>query len=71
MPILDGYSLLKKIREIRPEAKAILSSGYEAQNTCLQHCQDTTTAFLEKPYLAKELARKVREVLGAKTVQLA
>ncbi|MBI5418801.1 MAG: response regulator [Deltaproteobacteria bacterium] len=63
MPGMDGTETLRHIREIAPDARVILSSGYVdglAGNPDLLRKFD---GFLPKPYKMEELARMLRKVL--------
>jgi CheY-like chemotaxis protein len=57
MPRLSGTETLTRIRNLNPNAKVILSSGYPSGET------SRASAFLPKPYRAETLTRVVREVL--------
>jgi PAS domain S-box-containing protein len=64
MPKISGPILAKRLSAERPRMKVLFVSGY-AEKTVLQHGKvDVTAHFLQKPFCLKELARKVREVLG-------
>jgi two-component system cell cycle sensor histidine kinase/response regulator CckA len=68
MPKMAGPKLAALLANERPEMKVLFVSGY-AEKTVLQHGNiDVTTAFLQKPFSLKMLARKVREVLEASEV---
>jgi two-component system, cell cycle sensor histidine kinase and response regulator CckA len=64
MPKLDGPSLNKKIRDIRPNTKTIFISGYTEDTFCQNLDSEAHIYFLPKPYTLKELASKVKEVLS-------
>jgi DNA-binding NtrC family response regulator len=57
MPHLSGSEVLTRIRNLHPQAKIIVSSGYSSGETY------RASAFLPKPYRADTLIRVVREVL--------
>jgi PAS domain S-box-containing protein len=63
MPGMNGGRVFDELKEINPEVRAILSSGYsidgEAQEILNRGCQ----GFIQKPFNAEELSRKLREVL--------
>ncbi len=63
MPNMDGIELLRRLRTINHDVKAILSSGYTEGDTIISELLDQETSFLPKPYISQELARIVREVL--------
>jgi signal transduction histidine kinase len=57
MPRLTGGDVLGRIRNLNPDARVILSSGYPSGESHI------ASAFLPKPYRAESLTRIVREVL--------
>jgi CheY-like chemotaxis protein len=64
MPGISGSETFNRLREINPEIKVLLSSGYslngEAQTIMDRGCN----GFLQKPFRLEELSGKVREMLG-------
>jgi two-component system cell cycle sensor histidine kinase/response regulator CckA len=66
MPKMDGPTLSKKVRELLPQCKIIFISGY-AEDTFRKNLDhDANIHFLPKPFTLKDLATKVRDVLGAR-----
>jgi PAS domain S-box-containing protein len=63
MPGLGGVEALKRIREVDPGARVILSSGYDERDTIAQVDRDQGVEFLQKPYRARTLLAKLRTVL--------
>ena len=66
MPGLGGVEALKLIREVDPEARVILSSGYDERDTIAQLDRSQGVEFLQKPYRARTLLAKLRTVLDRK-----
>ncbi len=64
MPRLDGPSLVKEVRQTRPDLKVIFISGYAEDSFRKRLDEDTGIHFLPKPFSLKQLAGKVKEVLG-------
>ncbi|HEY0524667.1 MAG TPA: PAS domain-containing protein [Stellaceae bacterium] len=64
MPRMDGPGLIKLVRETHPDMKVIFISGYteDAFRKRLDH--DAEIHFLPKPFSLKQLAGKVKEVMG-------
>ena len=50
MPEMNGWALMKKIREIRPNIKCIFSSGYSTDNVLLSEALHSVIIFIQKPY---------------------
>jgi len=65
MPHLSGLELAKAVRDLRPAAKVVYMSGYTDNQITHNWVLDPETAFLQKPFTAADLSRKLREVLGS------
>jgi two-component system, cell cycle sensor histidine kinase and response regulator CckA len=63
MPGLNGRELADTLLADRPNLKVLFSSGYPADTVLRHGIEEARTAFLEKPYLPDELARKIRQIL--------
>jgi CheY-like chemotaxis protein len=63
MPGLNGHDLAERFSRIYPEARVLFMSGYAGEALTAQGVLDPRVAFLAKPFVPSELARKVREVL--------
>jgi PAS domain S-box-containing protein len=65
MPQMSGREVALRLTARRPEMRVLYLSGY-TDDAILHHgILEPGAAFLQKPFAAAELARKVREVLGA------
>ncbi|HTS31858.1 MAG TPA: PAS domain S-box protein [Bryobacteraceae bacterium] len=63
MPVMSGEEALDRIRQIRPDVPVLLSSGY-SEGEALRRFRDRGLAgFLQKPYTATALARKVHHAV--------
>ncbi len=62
MPKMSGAELCKKIRELKPKTKVILSSGHSEQD--IQNVMDVNS-YLVKPYEIMTLIKTVRETLDS------
>jgi len=64
MPKLNGYQVLRKLREQGHRVPVILSSGYSADGSIQDLiAPDKAQAFIPKPYAPDELLRTIRVVL--------
>jgi PAS domain S-box-containing protein len=63
MPEMNGQELAKKLLSIVPEIKRLFMSGYPADVIAHQRMLDKGVHFIQKPFLKKELAAKLREAL--------
>ncbi len=66
MPRLDGPSLVRRVRESRPDMPVIFISGYAEDSFRKRLGREAGIHFLPKPFSLKELASKVKEVMGEK-----
>jgi PAS domain S-box-containing protein len=65
MPVLSGAGTLEAIRDMKPDAKIILVSGYSEEHATAELADRSITDFLQKPFLPTTLLTKVREALEA------
>lgn len=67
MPDFDGHELARRLRERFPGLRVLIISGHieeeEVQKGVLEETFKKGAAFLQKPFDAEDLARKVRSVL--------
>ena len=63
MPGMDGVTCFKKILEINPKVKVIVSSGIGEQEKKNQLIKMGIVGYLEKPYSMKGIAKKIEDVL--------
>ncbi|RCK48313.1 histidine kinase [Thalassospira profundimaris] len=63
MPGMDGPTLIRQLREARPDLKVIFISGYAEDTYRDELDEENGVHFLPKPFSLKELATKVKEVL--------
>ncbi|MGF1611146.1 MAG: ATP-binding protein [Kiloniellales bacterium] len=63
MPKIDGPTLVRQVRETRPDLKVIFISGYTEDTFRKRLDQEAGIHFLPKPFSLKQLAGKVKEVM--------
>lgn len=64
MPAMSGFDLFHVLLERQPSLRVLFISGFIDYATFEPTIADKGAAFLEKPFSADALMRKVREVLG-------
>jgi CheY-like chemotaxis protein len=65
MPEMNGRELAARLRESRPELKALFVSGYSASALAPRGVLEEGVHFLQKPFSLEDLAASVREALDA------
>jgi PAS domain S-box-containing protein len=63
MPGMSGEETFRQLKEIHPDVKVILASGYSLNEQATKIMENGCRAFLQKPYNTGELSRTVRGVL--------
>ena len=63
MPGLSGHQTFQQLKQINPDAKIILSSGYSAGEISRQFADEAVTDFLSKPYKLNALLQIVEQHL--------
>lgn len=61
---MGGMDTLRKLKEIDPGVKAVVSSGYSDDDVVATYRQHGFCAFLKKPYDMKELGRILDDVIA-------
>jgi len=64
MPHLDGEACYRELRQIRPDVRVILSSGYNEQDVVNRFAGKGLAGFVQKPYTSEELLAKIRLALA-------
>jgi CheY-like chemotaxis protein len=68
MPGMNGRELVEEIEVLQPQARILFSSGYPADTIVRQGIAAARVAFIQKPYVAMDLAQKVRAVLDGQAL---
>ena len=63
MPVLSGGETFSQMRQINPNVKVILSSGYSIDGQAHEILNEGALSFIQKPFKLDELSRKVAEGL--------
>lgn len=64
MPELDGYKTFKQMKDIDPDVKVLISSGYNMKKEFNQMKEEGVIGFLSKPYKINELREQIINILG-------
>ena len=63
MPEMEGKETFKKLKEINPDVKILISSGYNQDSLPEQVMDSGEAGFIQKPYNINEIAEIIKEVL--------
>jgi CheY-like chemotaxis protein len=63
MPEMGGGEIYEKLREINPDVKVLLSSGYSLDGQATEILERGCNGFIQKPFNMRELSKKIREIL--------
>ncbi|GAF76255.1 unnamed protein product [marine sediment metagenome] len=65
MPEMSGGETYDRMKEINPDIKVLLSSGYSINGQATEILERGCDGFIQKPFTIKELSNAIREVLGS------
>jgi len=63
MPDMDGGEVFDRIKKINPNAKVLLSSGYDIDSQGTDILERGCDGFIQKPFRAQELFTKIGDIL--------
>jgi signal transduction histidine kinase/ActR/RegA family two-component response regulator len=63
MPDMGGGEVYEKLKEINPDIKVLLSSGYSIDGKAAEMLKRGCDGFIQKPFNIAELSEKLREIL--------
>jgi two-component system, cell cycle sensor histidine kinase and response regulator CckA len=66
MPDMSGSDTYDRMKEVDPDIKVLLSSGYSINGQATEIMDRGCNGFIQKPFKMKELSRKLREILDEK-----
>ena len=64
MPDMSGGETYDKLKEINPDIKVLLASGYSMIGTATEIMGRGCSGFIQKPFKMKELSQKLRYLLS-------
>jgi len=63
MPVMDGQAAYHKIKEISPDIKVLVSSGYGQDGIAQKMLDSGAQGFIQKPFSLEDISAKINEVL--------
>jgi CheY-like chemotaxis protein len=70
MPFMAGEETLAKLRAVSPDVRVLLSSGFNEVEAVRRFIGKGLAGFIQKPYSAVDLARRVRQALDEPAARL-
>ena len=67
MPGISGFTVMSRLRSVKPDLKVILMSGYNEEKVLQVRDLAPGTAFLSKPFPLDHLLRTIRELLDRRS----
>ncbi len=63
MPDMSGGEAYDRLKEVKPDIKVLLSSGYGLEDEARQTLARGCNGFIQKPFSIKQLSEKIRDIL--------
>jgi len=70
MPGIDGLELIRKAKELNPEIKTIMITGYTTVDTAVQSLRNGVDDYIKKPFNIMELKKVVKQTLYNRQVAI-
>jgi DNA-binding NtrC family response regulator len=65
MPEMDGEDTFLRLRELDPDVRVLLSSGYMVEDKARRLMTKGARGFIQKPYTLDALAEEMAQALGS------
>ncbi len=66
MPTMGGGEAYDKMKEVNPNVKVLLSSGYSIDGEAAKILERGCKSFIQKPFTINVLAEEIRDILSKK-----
>ncbi|MCJ7617194.1 MAG: response regulator [Desulfobacterales bacterium] len=66
MPQMDGGKVFDRMKEINPNVRVLISSGYSINGKASEILERGCNGFIQKPFNLSDLSQKIREIIGKK-----
>lgn len=63
MPDMSGGEVLGRLKEIRPDCRVLLTSGYNLDGDAQEILDRGCMGFLQKPFTVEDLSRTIRDII--------
>ncbi len=64
MPVMDGAETFRQLRQLAPQLKVIVTSGYSADDAMYTMAQDQWVDFIQKPFRLQRLLQKAATMMS-------
>jgi len=64
MPKIDGIQILKQVKQINPNIKVIMVTGYKSVETATEAIKAGASDYIVKPFNSKDILETVKKNLG-------
>jgi two-component system response regulator AtoC len=61
MPKMNGLEVLERMKELRPDLKVIMITGYKSTETVTEAVRLGACGYIVKPFKAEEIAKTVKK----------
>jgi YesN/AraC family two-component response regulator len=62
MPHMDGEQCFRELKQLRPDVKVIMSSGYNEQEVTQKFAGKGLAGFIQKPYKLSTLEETISKI---------
>ena len=69
MPGMGGAETYERLKEMNPDSKVLLSSGYSIDGRATELLKCGCNGFIQKPFNIEKLSHKIREILDKAKVR--
>jgi PAS domain S-box-containing protein len=66
MPDMDGVETYDQLKQIDPQIKVVLSSGYSFEDIAEEILERGCADFIQKPFNLMEISERIKDILGRK-----
>ena len=63
MPEMNGLECVKEMRQINPQVKVLVNTGYTADDSALQMIEEGAVGLIEKPFDFHTLSKAIKKIL--------
>jgi CheY-like chemotaxis protein len=63
MPGLNGRETYKRLRQINPDVRVLLASGYAFEGQEKEILEDKCNGYIQKPFKIEKLAMMIKEIM--------